>query len=692
MARRSALSLAALAVATAAAAQEPPPGEVKLRDLLVITATLHEQSVMDAPAAITVITAEEITARGYRSLAEILADVVGFNEVSDRNEETIATRGVFASTTNKTLFLINGHRMNDLLLGRYNVDQYLGLEAVERIELIRGPVAPLYGTGALVGVVNIITRRGRDVDGARLKLQGGPYAQEGSFTWGKLLGDYDVLFNFTFRDQRGQEIDQPASKDFVDDTVAPQQKQPGKVYWRRYPENFSGLLDVRSDDSSLTVRGAHFRRVTPRGAKGSFYVYDQEPLVPAFTENDFYADYKKSWTFGAADANKITLEPALHHFAYFEQSFLIFGANRKPPYGDRSGTLAEMNNYQIKLTYDRTFLDTVSATAGFDGLLASMYRTDRFNIATNAATMTQSVVITPQGYAPSGRWSVAGLYAQVVWSLRSLAVTAGLRYDLFLFGDKADARPTPRLGLVWRPVEDLSLKLLYGESYLAPEYGHRLSKDPEFVGNRNLDPETFRGGDLIALYQHQGVALMGDLYVNRVDHLINVVDRTGGGDYKNSGPSLYLGFDSTAEAQVTPWLRLGAAYSLIRSAHDDVMAMGMRALVNGGDIVDIPRHTVRYSLRLAPPALPGFTFSAWGRFTGTTRTIDPILHPPPESGYADTPAVFLIDAAAVYTRNRLTLQLVTTNLLDTYYERGGTVPRPLARNGFMVEGSAAYRF
>jgi outer membrane receptor protein involved in Fe transport len=306
--------------------------------------------------------------------------------------------------------------------------------------------------------------------------------------------------------------------------------------------------------------------------------------------------------------------------------------------------------------------------------------------------MTQSVVITPQGYAPSGRWSVAGLYAQVVWSLRSLAVTAGFRYDLFLFGDKADARPTPRLGLVWRPVEDLSLKLLYGESYLAPEYGHRLSKDPEFVGNRNLAPETFRGGDLIALYQHRGLALMGDFYVNRVDHLINVVDRTGGGDYKNSGPSLYLGFDSTAEAQVTPWLRLGTGYSLIRSAHDDVVGMGMRPLVNGGDIIDIPRHTVRYSLRLDPPALPGFTFSAWGRFTGATRTIDPILHPPPESGYADTPAVFLIDAAAVYTRNRLTLQLVTTNLLDTYYERGGTVPRPLARNGFMVEVSAAYRF
>jgi outer membrane receptor protein involved in Fe transport len=327
---------------------------------------------------------------------------------------------------------------------------------------------------------------------------------------------------------------------------------------------------------------------------------------------------------------------------------------------------------------------------GLDGLLASMYRTDRFNVVTDQVTRNQTVVIVPQGYAPSGHWSVVGLLAQAVWSLPSLAITAGARYDVFLFGDKADARPTPRLGLVYRPRDELSLKLLYGESYLAPEYGHRLSSDPQFVGNRNLAPETFRGGDLIALYQLRRLALMGDLYVNRVDRLISVVDRVDGGDYKNSGPSLYLGFDATAEAQVVPWLRLGAGYSLIRSAHDDVQVMGMRPLVQGGDILDIPRHTLRYSLRLDPPAVKGLTCSVWGRFTARTRTLDPILSPPPAS--PSTPAVFLVDAAAVYTRGRLTLQLVASNLLDTYYERGGTVPRPLARNGFMVEGAVAYAF
>jgi outer membrane receptor for ferrienterochelin and colicins len=673
---------AVAAAAGASAAEEPAaPGEgVDLEELLVITATLHEQSVMDAPASITVITASDIAAHGYRSLAEILANVIGFNEVSDTNEEIVGTRGVFASTTNKTLFLINGHRMNDLLLGRYNVDQYLGMEAVERIELIRGPVAPLYGTGALVGVVNIITKRGRDIDGTQVKYQGGPWANEAGLTWGKLVGDYDLFSNFTFRDQRGQEIPQGADKDVV--PVATEQKLPGKIYWRRYPENFSGIVDVRTDNSSLTVRGAHFRRVTPRTDKGSFYDYDIEPLIPSFTENDLYFDYTRSWTFGATGANKITVNPAFHYFSYFEQSFLNFGANREPMFGDRSGTQAEMNNYQLKLTCDRSFSDALTGTIGFDGLLASIYRADRFNILPPDNPMT--IVLTPNGYAPPGHWLLAGLYAQTVYApLSSLTFTAGARFDTF--EGKAPAKLTPRLGVVYRPRDDWSLKLLYGESYLAPEYAHRLSSDPEFRGTPGLAPETFRGGDAIALYQGRRLNLTADGYLNKVDHLINKVGAMGDGHYANLGTIVYLGVDTSADVAVTAWLRLSAAYSLIRSTGDEVV--GASLLVVAGDILNIPRHTVRYGARFDP--WKGLTVSLGGRFTSATKTIDKVVAP---SALSTIPSVFLLDGSVVYTWRRLTLQLVGTNLTDRYYERGGTVPRPLARNRLMVEASAAYHF
>src|SRR5205814_1115088 len=188
---------------------------------MVVTATLREQSSLDAPASIQVVTAADIRARGYRTVKQVMNDVPGFNDVSDTNEDTVAVRGIFTSTTNKILFLVNGHRMNDLMLGRYNSDQFLGLDAVERIEFIRGPGSALYGTGALVGVVNIITKKGADASGTQLRGQGGPYGQEGSASWGKQILGYDVFFNFTYLNAEGLTFKQPAFYD-----VAPMGQEP----------------------------------------------------------------------------------------------------------------------------------------------------------------------------------------------------------------------------------------------------------------------------------------------------------------------------------------------------------------------------------------------------------------------------------------------------------------------------------
>src|SRR3954471_20861858 len=204
--------------ATTPARGEAGDGEgepISLETLLdtVVTATLRMQSTLEAPASISVVSASDIRARGYRTLKAVMNDVPGFNDVSDANEEIVAVRGVFASTTNKILILVNGHRMNDLMLGRYNVDQFLGMEAVERVEFIRGPASALYGTGALVGVVNVITKRGPELDGTQLHVQAGRYAQEASLSWGKPLIGYDVFFNFTFLNAPGETLGQPARLD-----------------------------------------------------------------------------------------------------------------------------------------------------------------------------------------------------------------------------------------------------------------------------------------------------------------------------------------------------------------------------------------------------------------------------------------------------------------------------------------------
>jgi outer membrane receptor protein involved in Fe transport len=117
----------------------------------------------DAPASITIITAEEIRAFGYRTVAEALAGIRGVTSSNDRTYEAVGFRGLSppGDYTKRVLVLIDGHPYNDIVAGQGYVghDIDVDLENVERIEVVRGPGSVLYGTGALFGVVNLVTRR-----------------------------------------------------------------------------------------------------------------------------------------------------------------------------------------------------------------------------------------------------------------------------------------------------------------------------------------------------------------------------------------------------------------------------------------------------------------------------------------------------------------------------------------------------
>jgi outer membrane receptor protein involved in Fe transport len=685
-------ALVAPALAVAAVLLLPPPARgdegarqdesepISLDTLLdtVVTATLRLQPTLEAPASIIVVSAAEIRERGYKTIKAIINDVPGFNDVSDSNEEIVAVRGVFTSTTNKILTLVNGHRMNDLMLGRYNVDQFLGMDAIERVEFIRGPVSALYGTGALVGVVNIITRSGAALDGTRLELRGGPFSQQGSLSWGKSLLGHDVFFNFTFLDARGQTIPQAASLDH------PPEGQParaGVVYLGRYHENFSGLVTVRSDDSTLVLRGAHFRSVPPRGANGSLYDYAREPYKPTFTENDMFVDYSRTFTLGATGGTRLTVNPSFHFFSYLEQSVFNFTSDREPPVGERGSHQDEFNHYQLKLTLERSLREDLDLIVGLDGLLASFYRSDAVRVVDG------QLIFSPQGNTPPGRWFLGGGFLQMVYAPRkTLSLTLGVRYDTFQA--EAPSQVTPRLGLVYRPLPAVALKALYGRSYLAPMWAHKRARDGVYFGNPDLEPESFDSADLIAAYGGRLGSATVDVFYNQVTGLINAVrqppDPTGQVTYQYQNSPVatrYFGFELAGEAQVARAVRLQGSYSYVRPGpHHQV-----DPVLVGQSIREIPAHTLRYGGRVEPAK--GLVLSLWGRATSSRQSHDDVAQP----RVVVVPAVLLLDASALYTWRNVTLQIVATNLTDRHHEIGGTVVRPLARERLNVEGIVSLR-
>ena len=154
--------------ALAAEADAGADGEAQLRegplpDDIVVTATGYELNVQDAPATISVITAEEIRQRSYTDITDVLMNVPGVHIQGGGVEQSVMIRGMSADYT---LFLIDGRRVQDNQAFGLNGQQagtpvnFLPpLDSIERIEVIRGPASSLYGSDAIGGVINIITKK-----------------------------------------------------------------------------------------------------------------------------------------------------------------------------------------------------------------------------------------------------------------------------------------------------------------------------------------------------------------------------------------------------------------------------------------------------------------------------------------------------------------------------------------------------
>lgn len=166
------LLLAATAQAEAQSAKEE--NEVLTLPTVVVTASGFEQSVTDAPASITVISREELEKGSFRDLTDALREVQGVAVTGVANEKDILIRGLPGAYT---LILVDGKRQSTRdarTNGNAGFEQSFipPISAIERIEVVRGPMSSLYGSDAMGGVINIITRKVSDEWSGSVSVQG----------------------------------------------------------------------------------------------------------------------------------------------------------------------------------------------------------------------------------------------------------------------------------------------------------------------------------------------------------------------------------------------------------------------------------------------------------------------------------------------------------------------------------------
>jgi iron complex outermembrane receptor protein len=506
--RSSRLALLAGAVLSvlpqAAGAQPSPPApngdEALFADIpKVISASRYEQGVNEAPASITIVTAQEIRLFGYRTLAEVLRNTRGFYVSYDRNYEYAGTRGFGrpGDYSNRVLVMVDGHTHNEKWAGANYIGQDFGidLDLVERIEIVRGPASALYGSNALFAVINVITKRAQDVEGLNLRAGGGSFGSGGAgLLFGKTLGEKGgLLLGASGHGATGQnlfyeEFNAPATNFGVAEDA--DGELSGALFgrlrlndWtvegkasRRKKEVPTGSYGTMFNDArNYTSDGRGFaelrrERITANGAETTAriyydwidyygdYIYDNPPITVNRDEGGAqWAGAEYRW------GKRATRRQRLVAGAQYEYSLKLFQRN-----------------------YDE------------DPFLSRLDQ--EFRYFNYSAYAQDEITLAPR-----------------------VLLNLGVRYDRYqTFG----ASTSPRAALIFSPRAATTLKLLYGSAFRAPTTYELYYEDGgiSIKPNPSLDPEEIRTVEAV---WEQGFrrrfSFVGSVYRYTIDDLISQV-------------------------------------------------------------------------------------------------------------------------------------------------------------------------
>lgn len=182
------------------------------------------ESLLEAPATVVVVTADQIRRRGYLDLEAVLHDLPGFDisRTNGQNYANIYQRGYRSDATNRTLFIVDGVEQNDLYSNIAYISRQYPLSSIDRIEVVYGPASTMYGANAFLGVVNVITREPEafldetGAQGGEIHVGGGAFNTK--YFDATIAGRFrDATFSVTGRVFRSDEWDLSNYSDWIYD-------------------------------------------------------------------------------------------------------------------------------------------------------------------------------------------------------------------------------------------------------------------------------------------------------------------------------------------------------------------------------------------------------------------------------------------------------------------------------------------
>ena len=239
---------------------------LETKNTTAIFANKRAQGIDFVPSSVVLYTREDIDRLGARNLLDLVRLTSGFAELGDSNERLFGTRGTSNSTLQDILILINGHRLNDLLTTTTGPD-WINLNYVEQVEILKGPGSVMFGGNAFSAVISIITKTGtrKDWNSMSVNLGNGNSFRDVSpqfnsynvnYEWSKkFTNTQSIYFSGSFVRSGGSEIDYAKSRYKLvlpDDDVRAADLN-GKEYINRYYPGYDFVLTYNTKALQVTV-------------------------------------------------------------------------------------------------------------------------------------------------------------------------------------------------------------------------------------------------------------------------------------------------------------------------------------------------------------------------------------------------------------------------------------------------------
>ena len=623
--------MTALVLPSVLRADDQIPIKLPLDELLatpIKTAAKYEQTLSSVAASVTVITGEEIERYGWTSLPEVLQSIPGFYVTYDRVYAYIGVRGIGRPTDFNTRIMVlrNGIVLNGELLGAPMPE--FDPATIERIEIVRGPGSALYGSEAMLAVINIITKSADAIDGVGGSVMYGSRGNEGgNVRFGKTLSDgLKITASGSWRRSRGAdlyfpEFNSPATNNGVAKGLDYEQLHDFSFGLEKGKLRLAGYLNSRTKGIPNASYGTTFNVDSNAVDKLTLLTAEYEVSLGAGKTLELRSSYDRTRSRGFYPYDSVGVE-----------NWLL----------TRYGTEARFN-WDVRPNHRVTAGLEVSRSSQAD----YSYIVGDYNLHLHRPNTRSSFYLQDE-YHPSTK----------------LGLVAGVRYDSYPYSRSA---ASPRAAILYTPTRSTTVKLLYGTAFRAPTLYESGYNDPLTPWKRNPDlrPETIRTTELVLEQRiSPEVFLVGSLFRVGASNLIN--EQTDPTDsflsYQNIGSIASSGGEMGVELRKENgvWGHLGFSTQRMKD--------GGRNPVNNS-----PQTTINAGLSTSPRSPWHGGFEAF--YESSRRTLDG----------ATTSSWILLNGTV--TRNigaGLRMGLIVRNLLNSRYSTpvgAEFLPQSIVQNG-----------